>query len=168
MLRNELSQALLEHYSNLLGFVRRKVRSGEVAQDIVQETWLRISTLPQEQGIDNPRAFLYRVANNLALDYLRQDQFQRRYLHDEEISDTISDPTQEQERRLIAQQQLERINMLIEQLPPKCREAFLLRKVRHWEVEQIANHMGISKNMVEKYLRRALTHCQQGLQRDEE
>lgn len=161
--RNNLSRTLMDHYGSLLGYVRRKVRSHETAQDILQETWLRIYDLQPGQPIDKPLAFLYRIASNLALDYLRQDKLRQQYMQDGDLPDCIPAPGPCQEDRLIAQEKLAQLAAVIEELPPKCREAFLLRKVRQLDTDEIARHMGISRNMVDKHLRRALEHCQRRL-----
>lgn len=161
--RNNLSRTLMEHYGSLLGYVRKKVRSHETAQDILQETWLRIYDLQNGQSIDKPLAFVYRIASNLALDHLRQDKLRQQYMQDGELPDSVAAPEPRHEDRLIAQEQLARLAAIVDELPPKCREAFLLRKVRQLETEEIARHMGISRNMVDKHLRRALEHCQRRL-----
>lgn len=153
----------MEHYGSLLGYIRKKVRSHDTAQDILHETWLRISEIQPGQSIDRPLAFLYRIASNLALDHLRQDSLRQRYLDEGELPESVAAPGPRQEDKLILQQQLELLALIVQELPPKCREAFLLRKARQMETDEIARHMGISRNMVEKHLRRALEHCQRRL-----
>lgn len=161
--RNNLSQTLMEHYGSLLGYIRKKVRSHETAQDILHETWLRIYDLQPGQHIDRPLAFLYRIASNLALDHLRQDSLRQRYVDEGELPDCVAAPGLLHEDRLMLQEQLAQLTLIVDELPPKCREAFLLRKTRQMETDEIARHMGISRNMVEKHLRRALEHCQRRL-----
>ena len=49
----------------------------------------------------------------------------------------------------------------IEQLPPKCRQVFLLSRVRRMTYGEIAQHCGISRKMVEKHVSHALAVCMQ-------
>src|SRR3546814_9917082 len=66
-----LLAAIETHYGELTAFVRRKARCPALAADIVQETYVRLASGSTPASIANPRAFLYRVASNLAVDHLR-------------------------------------------------------------------------------------------------
>ena len=71
---DNLITAFEAHYEELKVFVRRRVRCPAMAADIVQETYVRAVTAKTPPRVDNPRAFLYRVAGNLAIDHLRREQ----------------------------------------------------------------------------------------------
>jgi DNA-directed RNA polymerase specialized sigma24 family protein len=64
-----LVAAYADAYDELVGYVRARVGCSATAADIVQETYLRATASPQQDSLANPRAFLYRVAGNLALDH---------------------------------------------------------------------------------------------------
>jgi RNA polymerase sigma-70 factor (ECF subfamily) len=57
----------------------------------------------------------------------------------------------------------ERLAQALEELPARCREVLLLRKVDHLRVEQICLRLGVSRDTVERYLRKALLHCQKSV-----
>jgi RNA polymerase sigma-70 factor (ECF subfamily) len=63
------------------------------------------------------------------------------------------------ERQLSARQDLDILTSTIENLPPKCRQVFLLSRVRRMTYPQIATHCGISVKMVEKHISHALSVC---------
>jgi RNA polymerase sigma factor (sigma-70 family) len=63
------------------------------------------------------------------------------------------------ERQLIARQELRRLALAIDELPPRCREVFLLSRFESMANGEIAIRLGISRNMVEKHLIKALLHC---------
>jgi RNA polymerase sigma-70 factor (ECF subfamily) len=44
-------------------------------------------------------------------------------------------------------------------LPPKCREAFVLNRIEGWTQAEVARHMGLSKNMIERYVMRAIQYA---------
>ena len=67
--------------------------------------------------------------------------------------------TKEAERQLAAEQELDRVHAIIEQLPPKCRRVFLLSRMHEMTYPQIAEHCGISVKMVEKHISHALAIC---------
>lgn len=66
-----LTAAFLHHQSELRQHLLRRVGCSDTADDLLQDTFLRIAQLESGCEIVNPRAFLYRVAGNLALDHLR-------------------------------------------------------------------------------------------------
>jgi RNA polymerase sigma-70 factor (ECF subfamily) len=70
------------------------------------------------------------------------------------VSDTPSP-----EREISAKQELELLRAAIEDLPPRCREVFLLSRVRRMTYPEIAAHCSISVKMVEKHISRALAVC---------
>src|SRR3546814_7372803 len=56
-------------------------------------------------------------------------------------------------RRLSGQEELARLHEILQTLPPKCREAFELKKFQDFSQRRIAEHMGIAESTVEKHLR---------------
>lgn len=72
-----LTAAYLRHQSELRQFLMRQVNCSEAAADLLQDTFLQIADYPGQDAIANCRAFLYRVAGNLAVDYLRSQARQR-------------------------------------------------------------------------------------------
>jgi RNA polymerase sigma-70 factor (ECF subfamily) len=70
----------------------------------------------------------------------------------------------DQERTIAARQQVRMLYRAILELPPKCRQVFLLHKFKERSHAQIAAHLGISKSMVEKHIIKAMTHCRQRLE----
>ncbi len=53
---------------------------------------------------------------------------------------------------------------VVDELPEKCRQVFILRKFRDYDQQQIADELSISRRMVEKHLQKALSHCRTRLQ----
>ncbi len=150
----------MTHYSTLLNFVKRRVRSTEAAHDIVQDTWLRVAESRCAAPIANPLAFFYRIAGNLTIDRQRETEVRERYIDSGDLPEHVEDGQPGNDARLIAQEKLDLVTQAIEELPLRCKEVFLLRKVEQLEVAEITERLGISRNMVEKHLRRALLHCQ--------
>lgn len=157
-----LRAAVESHYDELVAFVRRKVNCPVLAADIVQETCTRLVSRRAAASIANPRAFLYRIAGNLVIDHLRQEQRRARYVRPALPTDDIAevaDTAPSAESALEAKRRLTRLVRAVDELPPRCREVFVLRKFEGLEQAEIAATLGISRNMVEKHLRKALLHC---------
>lgn len=159
----DLIAELNEHVSDVHRVLSHRLREPTDISDVLQELWLKILTLPSTESIRHPRAFLLRVATNLAIDWLRRrsGDLQRRVELDDVAEQLSLLPNQE--TMVQARQELRLLDAAIDELPPKCRRAFLLHKLQHWSHKEIADHMGISQNMVEKHVMKALSHCRKRL-----
>jgi RNA polymerase sigma-70 factor (ECF subfamily) len=155
---------LIKNYDQELRRVMYK-RCGciETAADIAQETYQRMITGNLWQQAENPRALMHRIAANLATDQERRHKVRNRYV---ENVDFINDELQARDyidpEQIIASRQ--RLNHLVEAvnlLPPKCKTVFVLRKFENISHTEIAERLGISRNMVEKHLRNAMQKLQQ-------
>ena len=162
-----LVAALQTHYEELLAFVRRKVRCPALAADIVQETYIRVASGSSAAAIENPRAFLYRVAGNLAIDHARQERARAKYVTAEPLPEDVPDARPAADAAIDARQRLAILTRAVDELPPRCRQVFVLRKFEGLDQAEIARTLGISRNMVEKHLRKAFLHCAMRLRQDE-
>ncbi len=160
-----LEKLFAEHGQALVRFVARIVRSTEDAEDIAQHAYLRLQKLSDEKELDNPRAYLYQIANNLAVDQLRRGKLHMEYISQQmpaEGETTLGDDHadhQSPERVLAARQQLQAIYEAMDSLPLKCRQAFLLHRTRGLSYSEIAQEMNTSVSSVEKYILQALKVC---------
>lgn len=161
--RDDLIREFEKHYEVLRAFVRRRVRSPELTADILQDCYLRIARHPHAVPVDKPLALFRRIAGNLIIDRIRENEVRQRVSDSGGLSQDIPDRSQDVEAALIARQRFELLVRAVEELPPRCREVFLLRKVEQLESSEIARRLGISQNMVEKHLRKALLYCQAAL-----
>ena len=152
-----------EYYDELLGYLTLRLRSRDEARDLTQETFARVLAQDSSVPIKQPRAFLYKTAVNLTIDLFRRKQrHTEESLDAKELRDVLVTPAQQcalveskEESRLLYDAVLE--------LPPRCREVFLLHLFKDLSHAEIAAHFGISKSMVEKHILRATVHCRERL-----
>lgn len=144
------------HHASLSAYARSLVESASVAADIVQETWARAIPSLRKGQIEHPRAFLYRVARNLVNDGARERRKWSPWVMEEEAGAAIADATPSPERHALAQDRLRIVLHLIDDLPPRCREIFTLRKFEGLDQNEIAQRLDITRGAVEKQLRHAL------------
>lgn len=158
---NPLMATAITHYDELSAFVLRKVGSVAAAADIVQETCLRLlnGNRANTDTIRNPRAYLFRAVNNLITERARQDAGRNRYFSTEPPPEDATDHAPDAERLLIDRQRLGLLMEAVEDLPPRCREVFVLRRFEALSQAEIAERLGISRSMVDKHLRHALQFC---------
>ncbi len=151
--------AMVENTPFLKRFLGRYFSSRHDIEDVVQETYLRAHVEDQRKGVEKPKAFLFKVARNVALKKLTKKSRQiTDYI--EELSTPIAqEPEASIAEHLEAEELLGLYCEALTTLPPKCREVFLLRKVHGMAHKQIAAQMGLSQSSVDKYLRRGLLAC---------
>jgi RNA polymerase sigma-70 factor (ECF subfamily) len=147
------------YHDSLINFLRQRLRTPEDANDVAQEAYIRMMQYQNSRQIRSPSSMLFRIAINVANDLGRSEQVRR--ASDQcslDAVELVSD-TPSAEREISARQELELLRAAIEDLPPKCRQAFLLSRVRRMTYPEIAAHCGISVKMVEKHISRALAVC---------
>lgn len=140
----------------LLNVIQRIVGNPEAAEDAVQSLFEKIRRIENAAEIVNPRAFLYRLASNLAIDHARQAR--RREKVQSDIHDLlwIEDDTPSPERTLFARHELEEIEKAIAALPEPMKTAFVLNRFHGVPQKEIAARMGRSIALVSRYICRAL------------
>jgi RNA polymerase sigma-70 factor (ECF subfamily) len=157
--KRTLLDALYRKYSSALRkfLVRRHVNQADVA-DIVQETYCRVLKSGEVESIHHPKAFLFKVANNV----VRNAAKHRRSGVEDDAVDIdgveIKDEGPSPYRRLKAEQELAIVRAALEELAPKCREVFVLNRFEHLSYPEIATELDLSVSMIEKYVSQALSH----------
>lgn len=147
--------------SRLRQFLMRYFVRNQDIEDAVQETFLRVYESSQKQEIRSPRAFIFKVAENLALSEITRKANQiTYYMGDMEDLEVIDDKPSAIEH-LVNQEKLLNISKAIESLPPQCQKVVVMRKVFGFTHSEIASRMGISTKTVENHLTRGLQRCQE-------
>jgi RNA polymerase sigma factor (sigma-70 family) len=134
----------------------------EIAEDLTQEAFARLHASTRNK-LESPRGFLFRTAHNLALDHLRRDRRVPIGELDEITSASLADLGPSPEETVAARQELAIMRAIILELPPKCRQVFLLVRLEDLSHREVAAEMGMSQTMVRKYLARAVDHIQKRL-----
>jgi RNA polymerase sigma factor (sigma-70 family) len=153
-----------EHNEALLRFLQSRLHSAQDAREVAQEAYVRLLSLHSPGAVSYLRAFLFQTAANLALDRLRRGQVHSRATAQPMFTEFVDNCTPE--RRVAGTQELERLQLVLRALPPKCQRAFLLNRFYGMDFDAIANEMGLKTRMVRVYVVRALLYCRS--QMDEE
>jgi RNA polymerase sigma factor (sigma-70 family) len=148
-----------EHNEALLRFLRGRVGSHNEAREVAQEAYVRLLSLDQPGAVSYLRAFLFKTAANIAIDRRRRDQNFDRVAGRQLFAELTENRTPE--RQLSGEQTLRDLGILIEGMPAKCRESFVLNQIQGLDAATIAAQLGITDSMVRKYVVRALLHCRQ-------
>ena len=156
-----------EHRSELLHFLRGRLKNDADAQDVLQEVYLKTSKLEAKE-VSNPKAYIYKIASNLAIDYQRSSSNYGRLRNRLEQEGLSGEPAPTPERACEAERRLQILQDVISALPDKCRRAFIMHRFGRKKVAEIAAELGVGKNSVEKYIIRAKRECYQAIEKYEQ
>jgi RNA polymerase sigma factor (sigma-70 family) len=155
-----VTAAFLESAAFLKKFLGRFLPVQQDIEDVAQEAYLRAYVAEQRQSIEQPKAFLFRVAKNLALTRLSRKCRRITDYIEEAGKSVVVDTSPASDEELEAQQCFGLYCEAVAALPEKCRQVFLLRKVHGLSHREIAERLGLSISSVEKYLREGILACQ--------
>jgi RNA polymerase sigma-70 factor (ECF subfamily) len=150
---------VFRHRAALHRYLGKLTSGAEDIEDLVQETYVRIYALPDYHEVDSPKALLFRIAHNLAVERARRNKAQ--------ATDTVADletltvysneaPPDEQTD---ARRRFESFCAAVERLPPLCRRVFVLRKVHKLSHAEISEVLGVSQSTIEKHVAKGLVRC---------
>lgn len=166
---DDRKRIFLDTSPQLHRFLARRLQCPETAADLTQEVYLRLpqmqATVVSEVGV---RAWLFRVAANLSIDHLRRQrrhtELLDRFCGDESEIDKAPSPY----RAAVDSGRLKRVQSALGELPEQCAEVLYLSRIEGLSHAEIAGQLGISKSLVEKHVARALNHCRQVVDEDDE
>jgi RNA polymerase sigma-70 factor (ECF subfamily) len=148
-----------DHNQDLLRFLQVKLQDEGEAREVAQEAYVRLLELENTKVVRFLRAYLFRIAANLAIDRLNA----RRRLRLESGTDNpeleqVRDPL-DVERSFLAVEEFELFLTCLDELPPKCRQVFVMHRLRKLSTQEVAVQLRISDRMVRKHIARALIYC---------
>lgn len=131
-------------------------------EDIVQETYVRACQARNKDARNAPRAFLFKIARNLALDFARRAE-NRLAVSSADVMDEayrystpLNNTTLEQ---AISDEQFDEFCRVVRELPTNQRRAFVMKKVYGYSQREIATAMQISEKTVERHISLATRKC---------
>lgn len=156
---DQIAALFRDHKEAIVQFLLQRVKCPDAAQDLSQETYLR---LLRKDGVDhtgNLSGYLFRTAERLAIDFVRQHQ--RQSARQEPLAEDAPCPLPQPEDAAIVNQRYRRVLEAIAALPTQCRHILLLRKIDELGYREIADQLGISEKTVQRQLVKAMLHCHQ-------
>lgn len=152
-----------QHRTELCRYLVHKTRLNAVeAEDVVQSAFARFSAIDSPQTVQNPRAYLYKVAMNLAIDHQRRHQVQDNYMQavvDDQASASAPGPEQVVDGR----QRLGILSRALWCMPKKRRQLLLMSRFDGLSFAEIGRQVGLSESVVRKHISNALADCHKAL-----
>lgn len=155
-----------EQRDALTRFLARRLGNSAAAEDLTQEAWLRLAGGGSAAAIADPRAYLFRIAANLAVDHQRSEA--RRPLAVAEIDALLDVPDDAPDAAAVAvaRDELVALQRALDELPLRRRAIFLAARLGAQTHREIADRHGISTRAVEINVQRALEHCARRLEKN--
>jgi RNA polymerase sigma-70 factor, ECF subfamily len=133
----------------------RMINDADAARDIVQNVFLRVWDMKETLVISTTmEGYLYKAVINESLNYLDTKKRFFNVQADKEVINIAGDKSSEEEIHFAELQQ--KVNDLLDQLPPKCRKVFLLSRFEEMTYKEIADFLNISVNTVDNHIKKAL------------
>ncbi|MCB5189347.1 sigma-70 family RNA polymerase sigma factor [Methylobacillus arboreus] len=147
-------------YVDLLPTIYRQTRHRCTACDILHDALIRFAISSNPNRLLQPQAYLHTIVRNLLIDGHKE---QSRFLPllDEDMESGIAYELDQPlvpstEHLMDIQQRLAILQNIIDHLPPRCKETFWLFRIENLSQQEIADKLGISLNMVQKHIMRAM------------
>lgn len=156
----ELETVLIEHKEEYLSFLGRRLGSEADAQDVLQDAYLKIKRMKNEDEISMPKAYLFRILSNLAYDRLKKNALHNsRYVGTDQEALDYPDTAADVEKVVYYREEIRVLQAALNELSYKCRMAFVLHRTRKNTYEEVGAKLGVSESMAKKYVYKALAHC---------
>jgi RNA polymerase sigma-70 factor (ECF subfamily) len=177
--RTAFAQLVRRHQGALYNFAFRQLRTQSVAEDVVQEAFIRV--VQNAADFKHEARFttwLYTIARNLCIDQMRKRALRKHPSLDEArsgedgdgptLGEQTADTRASVERDAAGSEIKIRIARAVEALPDEQREVFLMREVANLPFKEIADITGVPENTVKSRMRYALERLQDALSEYEE
>jgi len=160
--QSRFNHVFLAQRISLLRTLERMVNNPSTAEDLLQETYLRVTRALSERAIDHLEPFVFQTARNLALDHLRARRIQSRTMLDDvplDVVQSVAAPASSAEDAAHAEQLLERLNVSLGELSARQQQIFILSRLHGHSYLEIAEQLGVSLSTVQKELKLIMAVC---------
>lgn len=151
--------ALVDYATGLVG-------SRPLAEDLVQEAWLRFDVAAEKQLVREPLNYLYRIVRHLALDRRRRTRREDRVFSSMDLEAAAAaspDSPATPETEALFRDQLRQLEAALATLPERSRTAFEMHKFGGARLREIAEFLGVSLSMAQVLVEDAMEHCKREL-----
>lgn len=165
--RSQITNAFVEQQRPLKAFISRFIRRPQDIDDIAQETFIRAFSAEKKGDIQHPKAYIYRVARNLAFETLTKKTNQLTSYIEDSCDQSLMQSGEDVEDSVIVSEKFDRVKLAIAEMPPQCQRVFIMHKVYGFKYREISQQLGISVSTVEKHIMTGLKKCRQSVKHQE-
>ena len=153
--------ALYQRYwRDLCRYIASKYGAGPPdPEDIAQQAFTKLASHENTDEVRDPRAFLYHLARNIAIDYGRYSGRRERILREAAATEAENCDDFTPERVLISMEEYSSLEAAIKQLPPQQRSFLLMNRLENLSYAEIARRANMSPSGVRRIVEQALAQC---------
>ncbi|CAG8865929.1 hypothetical protein PS627_01799 [Pseudomonas fluorescens] len=162
MSQSRFDTVFINQRLSLLRTLQRMVDNPSTAEDLLQETYLRVTRALGERPVEHLEPFVFQTARNLALDHLRARRAQARTLLDdvpEQVLHNVAAPLGSSEDAAHAEQLLKHLSVSLGQLSQRQQRIFILSRLHGASYLEIADQLKVSASTVQKELKLIMAIC---------
>ncbi len=146
-----LAQNVVPHERVIRAWLARRVYELDI-DDIIQEMYARLASLDSVADIRSPRQYAAQTAFSILANQLRRLRVVPIVaVGDVEAIEAFA-PDASPEELVALRDEVREVYEALADLPPRCRQAFLLRRVEGFSQREVAERLGVSEKAVEKYM----------------
>lgn len=160
----QIEELYSDHHNWLQRWLCRKLGDAFDAADVAQDTFMRVLTAPDSStekqngwNLMEPRAYLTLIAKRLVSNLHRRRSLENAYVEALALMPPACVMSPEQQRMIL--ETLQEIDAMLDSLPAKVREAFLMAQMEELPYQQIAARLDVSERTVKRYLVQAMARC---------
>ncbi len=149
---NEYQDYFDQYYTSLRNFLYFKTGDQDLADDIAQDTFVKLWENRASIERKTVKAYLYTIAGNLAINQLKRQQLRFKYINASEDRSENNSP----EYLMMMQDFRGQLEEAINAMPEGSREVFLMNRLEDLKYREIAERLNITVKAVEKRMSKAL------------
>ena len=154
-----LGDFLAVNYARLHRRLLRNLGCPDLASDCLHDAWLRLAGTSVPVFVQNPNAYVYRVACNVAMDQLRGTRSSQ---HDDEAAiEDLTDPAPGPDLIASARSDLAAVERAMQRMPYRHRSVLVALRIEEKTRQEVADEYQVSLTSIDTMLRQALDHCVQ-------
>ncbi|MBR1089225.1 RNA polymerase sigma factor [Bradyrhizobium manausense] len=161
---SNLRSLLLAEYVDFDRRLTRRLGSPDLASEALNETYLRLAGMREIGTVRSPKAYLFRIALNIATDRRRAE---KRRLTSDEVDAMLEIPDDQPDAARVIEDRsdVEQLKRAIAELPERRRRVLMLSRIEGLPNREIAALLGVTVRTVETDLKQAVEHCAERLKR---
>ncbi|MFP3517058.1 RNA polymerase sigma factor [Pseudomonas sp. SIMBA_077] len=166
--QQKLSELYINQRVSLVRMLSRVVGCASLAEDLAQETYVKVANAIKTRPVEFLHPFVYQTARYLAFDHLRSLRSKRRFecqVSDKRQLSEIATSAPGPDCQLQGQQSLQQFQAALITLPKRQQQILVLSKLHDLSKGEIAQRLDVSISTVEKDLRTALNACAKAIEK---
>lgn len=159
--RQDLQVTFIEYRDRLQEAAQRIVGTRDLAEDVLQSAYLRITETSVHLVVRQPLAYCFQIVRHLAIDYCRRRSLETQLFVGEVEGRVVSAPHLSPELSAISSELLAQVGEALARLPSRTRQAFVLYRFEGVTQRDIAERLGVSPTLVNFMIKDAIEALKQ-------